>query len=381
MVAYGSTPGVGGLGHSVASAIQFVGGLVPATTVCGPSPGREAAHSADWQALRQRFAADARPRGWRAYFDERLRQGRHVAGRDSRLASWNGEQTADCSPHLVYGFTQVSLPSLEWAARAGVDSVLENPNGHIRDFERVYREQSRVLCRARYFGHPSPEMMRRVEKEYELATYIRVYSQWAKRMMMSYGVAGGKILVAPHAIDIARFSPPRDVRPASGPLRICFVGSLCLRKGFTYLLNAMRRLDGGSLRLRIVGATGDRECASLYKRAVAGLDVTALPGDPLPAYHEAELLVLPSLEDGFGFVVAEAMACGLPVIVTSACGAAEWVTPGETGWIIPPADESALAAALREACAKRTGLPAMGQEARAQVTNFIGRLRESSVVV
>ena len=94
------------------------------------------------------------------------------------------------------------------------------------------------------------------------------------------------------------------------------------------------------------------------------------PQDPVPVYHRAELLVLPSLHDGFGFVVAEAMACGLPVIVTTSTGAAEWVTP-DCGWIVPPADSDSLIAALTDAMSRRTELTNMGRRARAAVLNQI----------
>jgi glycosyltransferase involved in cell wall biosynthesis len=90
------------------------------------------------------------------------------------------------------------------------------------------------------------------------------------------------------------------------------------------------------------------------------------PQDPVPVYQRAELLVFPSLHDGFGFVVAEAMACGLPVIVTRDAGASEWVTP-ECGWIVPAADSEAIAAALTDAMSRRSDLTEMGARARAAV--------------
>jgi glycosyltransferase involved in cell wall biosynthesis len=97
-----------------------------------------------------------------------------------------------------------------------------------------------------------------------------------------------------------------------------------------------------------------------------------LPQDPVPVSHRAELLVFPSLHDGFGFVVAEAMASGLPVIVTSSAGASEWVSPG-SGWVVPPADSDALTAALIDAMSRRSELTEMGRRARAAVLSQIAR--------
>ena len=94
------------------------------------------------------------------------------------------------------------------------------------------------------------------------------------------------------------------------------------------------------------------------------MDVALAVGDPIPAYHRAELFVLPSLEDGFGFVAAEAMACGIPVVVTDQCGAAEWVTAGENGWVVPAGNVDALADVLETAIVRRTDLAEMGRHAR-----------------
>jgi glycosyltransferase involved in cell wall biosynthesis len=138
---------------------------------------------------------------------------------------------------------------------------------------------------------------------------------------------------------------------------------LDLRKGFVYLLRAGRIAGPTKFRFEFVGATGDRGSKALLARERVGLDVIVKPGDPVMAYHRAELFVLPSLEDGFGFVVAEAMSCGVPVVVTDQCGAAEWVRPGESGWVIPAGDEEALAAVLGEALARRNRLVDMGRAA------------------
>jgi glycosyltransferase involved in cell wall biosynthesis len=120
-------------------------------------------------------------------------------------------------------------------------------------------------------------------------------------------------------------------------------------------------------KLVIVGNTGTRPMRLALERETSGMDVTIGPGDPMPAYAASELFVLPSLEDGFGFVVAEAMSCGLPVIVTDQCGAAEWVASAGAGWVVPAADPGAIAHAIDDACARRSELAAMGARGRAYV--------------
>jgi glycosyltransferase involved in cell wall biosynthesis len=168
-------------------------------------------------------------------------------------------------------------------------------------------------------------------------------------------------------VNLDRFAPAPAPRAAAGPLRVCYVGTLDLRKGFVYLLRAARMLGADHVALEMVEATGDRGSKALLARERVGLNLTVRPGDPAPAYQRAEVFVLPSLEDGFGFVTAEAMASGLPVIVTDQCGSAEWVRPGDSGWVVRAGDAGALAAALDAALARRSKLGEMGRVARASI--------------
>jgi glycosyltransferase involved in cell wall biosynthesis len=86
--------------------------------------------------------------------------------------------------------------------------------------------------------------------------------------------------------------------------------------------------------------------------------------DTLSSYRSMDVLVLPSYEEGFPMVLLEALACGVPVIATRVGDVPRLVEPGDTGWLLEPGDVSGLAAALREARAAGTGLPAMGARGR-----------------
>jgi glycosyltransferase involved in cell wall biosynthesis len=117
--------------------------------------------------------------------------------------------------------------------------------------------------------------------------------------------------------------------------------------------------------LELVGGTVDRCTRALLERERIDLDVVLAPGNPLVAYQRAEVSVLPSLEDGSPFAAAEAMSCGLPLVITDSCGAAEWVDDDRTGWIVASRSVDALENALRTAVRRRPDLEAMGDAARA----------------
>jgi glycosyltransferase involved in cell wall biosynthesis len=366
----GIKAGAGGLGLQAATSIEALARDGVEINVLGRGYQNGWPLSPHGDSVKWSMAPDSPRSAWVKYTLLRWRTGRLNELRDMRLGKWAAAQAAFLAPQACYVFTLVGLETLRWAEQAGVPSVLDSPNGHIRNFREVCLREARDLCRGIYLGHPTERVVRRVEEEYQRATWIRVSSQWAKHSLIAGGVSGEKIYVYPQPLDLQRFSPPGDSqgssdrRSAGGPLRICFVGSLDLRKGFVYLLRALRKLGPQLTQLRIVGATGDRWCRKLFAAEAESLNLRVEPGDPVPALQEAELFILPSLEDGFGFVVGEAMAAGLPVIVTDQCGAQEWVEPGATGWVVPARNVEALSDAIAEALRRRKDLPAMGLRAR-----------------
>jgi len=275
-------------------------------------------------------------------------------------------------PNACYAFTQVALETLRWAEREGAMTVIDNPNGHIRNFRDICERESQRWFGKKFHGHPSPRMVERVEEEYHLAGRIRVYAPWGKASMTAFGVPQEKIHILRQTINLERFCPPAQRPVNQGPLRVCYVGSLDLRKGFVYLLRAIRALGARHIRLQIAGATGDRDCAQLLARESAGLQVEASPCDSVAVYQQSELLVVPTLEDGLPFVLVEGMACGLPVIVTEEAGAGECVRPGSSGWVVPSAQVDSLQAALEDALRRRRELPEMGRNARAAVEQYAG---------
>jgi glycosyltransferase involved in cell wall biosynthesis len=128
----------------------------------------------------------------------------------------------------------------------------------------------------------------------------------------------------------------------SGPLRVLYAGKINIRKGVPYLLRAVKHL-GRSVRLTLVGNLSD-EVTPMLNGATENFDVlTPCAKSALRAlYQQHDLLVLPSLGDSFGFVAMEAMACGLPVIVTENCG----VPVPDNAWRVPAMNADALAARL-----------------------------------
>jgi len=369
---YGTQAGAGGLGAQSANAIA--GLAIGSDRVHAFGPGYKLVWPLTLSENIVWHQAPVTVPGWAVRFTPfRWRQGDLQYQNDVGLGQWAAKEIERLRPEICYAFTQVALESLRWARRAGIPAILESPNGHIRYFRSVYERETERWCGQKYNGHPSMAMVERVEEEYELADRIRVSSEWSKQSLIDGGVPVHKIIVLQQPVNLHHFQPKPENHhePQTERLRICFVGSLDLRKGFVYLLQAAKAIGTERVELEFVGATGNRCCAQLFARESIGVRQTCQPGNPLPAYHRADLFVLPTLEDGSPFAVAEAMACGLPVIVTDSCGSAEWVRSGLNGWIVPSGRVEPLAAALQEASVRRDELCDMGKLARTDTENRV----------
>jgi glycosyltransferase involved in cell wall biosynthesis len=93
-------------------------------------------------------------------------------------------------------------------------------------------------------------------------------------------------------------------------------------------------------------------------------DVAFDVGDPLPTYQRSSVCVVPSIEDGFAYVVLEALACGVPVIVSENAGAKDAVIDGENGYIVPAGDAGAIVERLRYLYDSPASLTRMRRRAR-----------------
>jgi glycosyltransferase involved in cell wall biosynthesis len=87
-------------------------------------------------------------------------------------------------------------------------------------------------------------------------------------------------------------------------------------------------------------------------------------------YAAADVLAFPTLGDGFGLVIQEAMCCGTPVVTTACGGGPECITDGADGWLVPPRDVDALVERLRAIAADRDRAFAIGQAARARAERW-----------
>ncbi len=188
-----------------------------------------------------------------------------------------------------------------------------------------------------------PHIAIREEKIYAAADAITVPSTIAKRSFVQMGIAPEKVHVVPYGVRLDQFT--RTVEPPQDSFEVLFAGQVSLRKGIPYLLQAFSRLRHPNKRLTIIGGLQDDMRAMLPRLPTENVVFPgAIPQQELARRMSAShLLVLPSIEEGLALVQGQAMACGCPVLATTATGAEDLFTDGEQGFIIADRDVDALA--------------------------------------
>lgn len=243
----------------------------------------------------------------------------------------------------MFGSAEFTLAKAKDAGKTGVlNFVNSHPRYHNRwlsEFAAVGADHHELI--------PS-NVERRVENELELAKAVLVPSQFVARQLDESGVRRTKVIVIPYGVNLAAFRPRSDEgrRADESDMSCLYVGQISHRKGVHVLLDAARLLCGMAVTFQLVGPLVSPEVLDALPENVRWVGRTPHQG-VAEAMRAADVFVLPSLEDAYGLVVVEAMASGLPVVVTEQVGASEAIRQGREGFIVPAGDPMALAGAIR----------------------------------
>lgn len=243
---------------------------------------------------------------------------------------------------VVVGFATQTLHTGEAAVRRGGRFVLDRACPHV-DFQRnLVREESEKTG-AQF--HPEPAWFRdRQLAEYELAERILVPSRYTAATFPAH--LQPKLLLAPL---LGRANAKGEIKLARNtPFTVGVLGGQPLRKGYLYLLAAWKQLNLPNARLLIRSSSDFTEFPRLAEMLRETPNVELLDYIPNIAefYQKCDLFVLPSMDDGFGMALFEAMANGVPSIATRNCGASELLTDGVDGLVIDAGSAEQLAGAI-----------------------------------
>jgi glycosyltransferase involved in cell wall biosynthesis len=265
-----------------------------------------------------------------------------------------------------YGYDTGCLETVRMLRERGIFCVVNQIDPARVEEALVLEEVARWPGWEKVEGKKPEVYWNRLEKEWELADAVVVNSEWSKAALVKQGVAAEKVAVIPLAYEEGE--PIRLERTARGPLHVLWLGSVILRKGIQYLVEAAKLLDGKEVRITVAGGIGIS--SEVVKAAPGNMNfIGRVTRDQAGAlYREADVFVLPTISDGFAITQLEAMSYGLPVIATPNCG--KVVSDGVDGRIVPIRDAVALAEAIGEYVADRGKVIDASRAAREKAKQF-----------
>ncbi len=258
------------------------------------------------------------------------------------------------------------------ASRHGIKKFYELPIGYYQSARKIILDEEE-LCPEFASLLPgvddSAEKLERKKMEAEMADKILVPSEFVRTSLLDSGVDAKKLYLNSYGTDTslaAREWPSKR----SGPLRLLFVGGIHQRKGIGYLLRAVKKLGRRDVTLTLLGTLPEnRDPINAYREHFNYLK--PMPQEMVKReIRRHDVLVLPSLLEGFALVILEAMAAGIPVIVTENTGARPVVRDGIDGFMIPIRSVDSLMENIIWAADHHQDLAEMGANARRRAEEF-----------
>lgn len=288
--------------------------------------------------------------------------------------------SAEACRHLadvdcVVGYEGFALPAFDRArALGGRTLVLNYPVAHHRERRRVRREEN---DREPAFAVTWPDFddwpaghEDRLDEEIRRADAVLVGSTYAADSFVREGIDRSKMRVVPYGVDLQTFTPGTlDRQVDDGRFKVIYAGQLTQRKGLSYLLRGYQKFARSDTRLTLVGSVvGSAAPLAPYAAAFDHVGHQTRPA-LASMYRASDVFVFPTLIEGMPLVVLEAMACGLPVIVT-ANGPGDIVRDGIDGFVIPERDSDAVCDRLERLYRDPELRIEMGRRAAQRATEF-----------
>lgn len=295
------------------------------------------------------------------------------AAEGARLSAWAAMRASEDAGFVrggsgVFSYDTTALELFQWAAERGFSRVLGQMDPAAVETDLV-REESRLWPGWQDSAADIPDSyLRRRQQEWSAATRIVVNSEFCRHALLAQGVPSDRLAVIPLTFDMGKPETEERPRGGSGPLRVLFLGQVNIRKGVPWLIEAARMLPQGTAEITIAGPVQVSE--SVWR----GLPANTRVVGPVPRveaerlYRSSDVFVLPTISDGFAITQLEALAHGLPLIVTPNCG--DVVTHGIEGLRVPIRDPAAIADAVRRFADDRSFLEQASRAALRRAGDF-----------
>lgn len=205
----------------------------------------------------------------------------------------------------------------------------------------------------------SEGQLQKLSNEIQLASHYLCASSLTKKSLIYKGVDATKINVIPYGVDTSKFTFKERIQ--SEIFKVIFIGSLNQRKGITYLLDALKELENVELTI-VTRGIYDKALIENYRFPIHV--VNDVPHEKLQEeLHKAHCFVLPSILEGFGQVILEAMATGIPIIATENTAAKDIIDPGVDGFVTEIRDVNTIKKHIQELQSDFSLVQSMGEKA------------------
>lgn len=276
--------------------------------------------------------------------------------------------------NAVYAYEDGAATTFQAAKQQGILCLYDLPIPFYKTNRHIQLEEAQKfpeLASALQAANEPAWKIERKHQEIELADHIFVASSMTQRSLLEIGTVESKISVMPYGAPIEYFQP--QPKPDS-IFRALFIGRVGPRKGVHYLLQAWQVLNLPDAELLLVGVN-EFPSGWLTSYQDNCRHIPSVPHIALNQYYSsANVLVFPSLVEGFGLVLLEAMACGIPVITTPNTAGPDILTDGIEGFIIPIRNVEALQEKLEWCYRHPQELAEMGKAARRKAEQLTWQL-------
>jgi glycosyltransferase involved in cell wall biosynthesis len=269
----------------------------------------------------------------------------------------------DQDVEAIYAYEYTALEAFKVAGDRGIVRILDFPSLNSREFQSIQLEQRKLypsLCDPTdsYFDSVFERRQQRRDEEAALADIIITNSTVTRDSFLRAGVDPSKIFSVPYGAPEA--DPDFMEREPTGPLKVVWAGTFSVRKGAHLFLEAWNSFSGNTnITAEVYGAVdlGERAVSHLPSNLI--FQGSVVRDELFRAFANADVLIFPTLSDGFGMVITEALSRGLPVITTRQAGASDFVSNLVNGLLIQEGDSNAIAEALHWCMDNRDKLNSM----------------------
>jgi len=239
---------------------------------------------------------------------------------------------------IFVGWSSNCLHTLRQAKKQGAVAVLERGSSHMLYQQQILKQEYERF--GLQFEGAHPKIIEKELVEYKEADYISVPSSFVKRTFLENGISEERLIQIPYGVDLFQF---RQIPKVDKVFRVVFAGGMTLQKGVQYLLKAFSELNLPDSELMLLGGISD-EIKPFFKKYKGNYRWLGHQSqrELYKYYSQGSVFVMPSVQEGFGMVQVQAMACGLPLICTINTGGPDLVDDGKEGFVISIRDVDSL---------------------------------------